>query len=111
MSWKKIATAFVLFDFSALTAYAVFQVGYAGFFEELFSSVVGLTVAADLFITLGLVMIWMVRDARQHDISAAPYVLLTLALGSVGPLAYLLRRPEEATAPAAAARGDLARAT
>lgn len=104
MSWKKIAIASVLFDFSALTAYAVYEVGYAGFFEILFSDIVGITVAVDLFIALGMALVWMVRDARAHDISPIPYILLTLAFGSVGPLAYLLRRPEEATvaAPSAA---------
>jgi len=101
MSWKKIAIAAVLVDFSALTAYAVSQVGYIGFFEEMGSSIVGLTVGADLVIALGLALWWVVRDAREHDISPAPFVLLTLILGSIGPLAYLLRRPEEATAATA----------
>ncbi len=111
MSWKKIVIASVLFDFSALTAYAVYQVGYVGFFEELGSSIVGLTVGADLFIALGLALTWMVRDAREHEISPGPYVLLTLALGSVGPLAYLLRRPEEATSSVAVPEVQLARAS
>lgn len=110
MSWKKIGIAAVLFDFSALTAYAVYQVGYAGFFEILFSNIVGITVAVDLFIALGAAMIWMVRDARTHDISPAPYLALTLAFGSVGPLAYLLRRPEEATLGATAPSAHLAQA-
>lgn len=101
MSWKKIAIASVLFDFSALTAYAVYEVGYVGFFEILFSNIVGITVGVDLFIALGLALAWMIRDARAHDISPTPYVVLTLAFGSVGPLAYLLRRPEEAAVPAA----------
>lgn len=34
----------------------------------------------------------MVRDARARGVSAVPYVLLTLALGSAGPLVYLIRR-------------------
>ena len=98
MSWKKIAIAAVLVDFAALTTYAVSQVGYIGFFEEITSNIVGLAVGADLFIALGLIVLWMVRDAREHGISPVPFVVLTLALGSVGPLAYLLRRPEEAIA-------------
>lgn len=100
MSWKKIAVAAVLFDFTALTAYAVYEVGYVGFFDIMFSNIVGITVGADLFIALGLILVWMVRDAREHGISATPYILLTLSLGSVGPLAYLLRRPDEVAAPA-----------
>lgn len=110
MSWKKITIAFVLFDFSALTAYAVHQVGYAGFFEILFSNIVGITVGVDLFIALGLALAWMIRDAQTHGISPVPYVLLTLTLGSVGPLAYLLRRPEEAPVSAATGATGLAHA-
>ncbi len=110
MSWKKIAVVAVLFDFTCLTAYAVYEVGYVGFFEAMFSNIVGITVGVDLFIALGLALVWMTRDAREHGISATPYVLLTLALGSVGPLAYLLRRPEEAGARSATA-AHLARAS
>jgi hypothetical protein len=31
-------------------------------------------------------------DARARNTSAVPYIILTLALGSVGPLLYLIRR-------------------
>lgn len=111
MSWKKIGIAAVLFDFSALTAYAVYQVGYSGFFTILFSNIVGITVAMDLFIALTLAINWMIRDARTHDISPIPYVTLTLAFGCVGPLAYLLRRPEEALEAAASTPTQFARAS
>ena len=43
-------------------------------------------------IALSLVIAWMVRDARARGVSPLPYVVLTLALGSVGPLVYLIRR-------------------
>lgn len=51
-----------------------------------------LQVFADLGIALGLVMVWMWQDARQQGISPLPFVALTLGLGSVGPLLYLIRR-------------------
>jgi hypothetical protein len=50
------------------------------------------TALADLLIALSLIVSWMVRDARARGVSALPYVLLTLALGSAGPLVYLIRR-------------------
>jgi hypothetical protein len=31
-------------------------------------------------------------DAEQRKVSALPYLVITLALGSVGPLLYLIRR-------------------
>ena len=101
MNAKQIGLGFVLADFSALTAYAVYQVGYVGFFESLFGSIVGITVLADLVIALSLVMVWMGRDARQRGVSATPYIVATLLLGSVGPLLYLIRR-ESGTVPASA---------
>jgi len=99
MNAKQIGLGIVLADFSALTAYAVYQVGYVGFFESLFGSVVGITVLADLVIALSLVMAWMWRDARERGVSAAPYIVATFLLGSVGPLLYLIRR-ERAALPA-----------
>ena len=36
----------------------------------------------------------MFRDARSLGVSPVPYLVLTLLFGSVGPLLYLLRRPE-----------------
>jgi hypothetical protein len=60
-------------------------------------------VLVDLTIALSLVTVWMVRDARQRGQSVAPFVVLTLLLGSVGPLLYLIRRagstPELSSSP------------
>src|SRR5206468_2922881 len=68
------------------------------------------TVAAlvDLTIALSLVTLWMWQDARERGIGVVPYVILTLTLGSIGPLCYLIRR--ESTAPARAL-GAAARAS
>lgn len=100
MNWKRLFAALVLADFSALTAYAVYEYGYVGFFELVFANAVTVTLFADLFIALSLVMVWMWNDAKKRGISAFPYVLLTLGLGSVGPLLYLVNtlRAEESSA-------------
>lgn len=100
MNWKKVLLASVLADFMALTAWAVYDVGYVGFFETVLSTSAGIVCAVDLVIALSLITVWMVRDAREHGVSPVPYVILTVALGSVGPLLYLLRRPEPAREPA-----------
>jgi hypothetical protein len=96
MNGKQIGLGLVLADFTALTAYAVYEVGYVGFFDALFSNIVGITIFVDLCIALSLVMVWMYRDARQRGESALPYIVATLLLGSVGPLAYLIRRESAA---------------
>ena len=100
MNAKKILLAAVLADFVALTAWAVYQLGYVGFFTTVLSTPAGIACAVDLVIALGLVTTWMIRDAREHGVSPVPYVILTATLGSVGPLLYLLRRPEPSVQPA-----------
>lgn len=48
----------------------------------------------DLIIALGLVTTQLVPDARRRGMNPWPFVLGTVALGSIAPLAYLLvRRP------------------
>src|SRR6185295_13688302 len=92
MNRTQIGLSVLLADFVGLTAYAVYQCGYVGFFQLMTANAATITAFVDLCIALSLVMAWMVRDAREHGRSAFPYVLLTLTLGSVGPLLYLIRR-------------------
>ncbi len=103
MNKKQIALSLVLADFVALTAYAVYHYSYMGFFEVIFANAVSLQIFVDLVVALAFVMVWMWRDARQRGIAAAPYILLTLGLGSIGPLLYLIRiagdEPVGASAP------------
>lgn len=78
--------------FGALSAVALWQHGYLGLFEQAFASWAGLQVLADLVIALALVMVWMWRDARASGRNVWPWIVATLALGSFGPLGYLLTR-------------------
>ena len=92
MNAKQWVLGLVLLDFSGFTAYAVYQYGLVGVFEQAFSNTATMLLFADLSIALSLVMLWMWRDARDRGVSVVPYVLLTLGLGSVGPLLYLIVR-------------------
>lgn len=76
--------------FGALTAYALLDVGYWGIFDYHRHSSAGWQVITDLVIVCGLAIGWMLADARRKGRTAWPYVLLTLAAGSFGPLLYLL---------------------
>ena len=91
MNAKQIGLSVLLADFLALTAYVVYEYGYIGFFEMVTANLAATLALVDLTIALSLVLAWMVRDARTRGVSAVPYVLLTLALGSAGPLLYLIR--------------------
>lgn len=92
MNTKQLGLAAVCLGFSALTAYTVYHYGYIGFFEQMITNVATITGFVDLTIALGLVILWMWQDAREQSISPLPYIILTFALGSIGPLLYLIRR-------------------
>jgi len=92
MNAKQIGIGIVLADFLALNAYVVYQYGYIGFVELVTANAATTAALVDLVIALSLVVTWMVRDARERGVSSVPYVILTLVLGSVGPLLYLFRR-------------------
>ena len=102
MNVKQIGIGILLADFVALTAYAIWQHGYIAFFDLHAMNAVTLQVFIDLVIALSMVSLWMWRDARARDTSAIPYLVLTLFLGSIGPLLYLFRRAGEEPAAAAA---------
>jgi hypothetical protein len=76
--------------FGAYSSYVMLQVGYFGIWQAGFASPGALQVLLDLCITCLLISSWMIGDARRTGRNPWPYVLLTLAAGSFGPLAYLL---------------------
>jgi hypothetical protein len=83
----------VIVLFGALSAAALWQHGYFGIFALHFRTFGGAQVLADLAIALVLVMVWMWRDARATGRNVWPWIAITLAFGSFGPLLYLLTRP------------------
>ena len=92
MNLKQIALGIVLAGFSILTAYALIGYGYVGFFREVISSLASVTLLVDLTIALTIILVYLGHDASERGVSAVPYLLITLAFGSVGPLLYLIRR-------------------
>jgi hypothetical protein len=84
--------------FSVFTAWVLARTGLVGFYEQLLGTPAGWQVFADIAIALVLVLAWMWRDAASAGRRFWPYALLTLALGSIGPLLYLLLMPSVALA-------------
>jgi hypothetical protein len=82
----------VIVLFGILTTLAVRDHGVWGIIEPHFRSFGPAQVFADLVIALTLVMIWMWRDARASGRNPWPWIVATLAVGSFGPLFYLLTR-------------------
>ncbi len=94
----KLLLIAVLVPFAALTAVALWQHGYLGIFTLHMQSSAGLQVLADLAIALILVLVWMWQDAQRLGRNPWPWIVATFALGSFGPLVYLLTRKSERTA-------------
>ena len=86
----RYALILVIAAFGALSAYAVMDVGYLGIFDYHRHSSAGWQVITDLVIVCTLAIFWMVSDARKTGRNPWPYVVVTLAAGSFGPLFYLL---------------------
>jgi len=101
-----LADAFIVL--SALNAYVVYRYGVIGFLEEAVSSVVGVAVLVDLTIAVSLIGVWMWNDAKRRGMSPLPYLVASLFLGSLGPLAYLLRTSGDAANEAPAVGAHLA---
>lgn len=92
MNRKQLVLSAALIVLLAMDACAVYLYGYVGFFRMVVANFAGLTAFVDLAIALVLIIVWMGDDARQRNVSAIPYLAITIALGSIGPLLYLIRR-------------------
>jgi hypothetical protein len=76
--------------FGAFSSYVMLTFGYLGIWRNAFTNAATMQVLFDLVITCLLLSGWMVIDARRSGRNAWPYVVITLAAGSFGPLLYLL---------------------
>lgn len=92
MNLRITALLVLLGAFSALSLYALYQVGYWGIWQAGLTGWGGAQILADLVVACVLIMSWMVADARRRGLTVWPYLVVTLAAGSFGPLLYLLRR-------------------
>ncbi len=85
----------LLLPFTVLSVYAVQQVGYWGIFEYQMPSPAGWQVIADLVIAIVLIAMWMIKDARETGRNVIPYLIVSVFLGSIGPLSYLILAPQK----------------
>jgi hypothetical protein len=102
MNRKQLLLSGALIVLLAMDAYAVYLYGFIGFFRVIFANFAGFTAFVDLLIALVLIIAWMGDDARERNASALPFIFLTIVLGSIGPLLYLIRRFGDRTDRAAA---------
>lgn len=86
---RKSLAIFILIPFTALTAYAVYEVGYIGVLDYQLHSPAGWQVFADLVIACVLLLGWIIPEAKKNGRNPWPFVGITMLLGSFGPLLYL----------------------
>ena len=103
MSSRLVLLVGVLVAFGVLSTLALLDVGYLGILAPHFQSYGGGQVFADLCILAVMACVWMANDARKSGLSAWPFIVMTVFLGSFGPLAYLLVRELRVAAPTSAA--------
>lgn len=80
----------ILILFGVLTVFAVAQHGPDGILRYQLANLAGSQVLADLAIALGLFLVWMWPNAKATGRNPWPWLLITLVIGSFGPLIYLL---------------------
>lgn len=95
LSSGKIVILIVLLLFSVLTAVALRDHGFVGIFVQEFQNFGTMQVLVDLVIALSLALVWIWFDSRKTKRLFWPWLLITLTLGSFGPLLYLLFRKHE----------------
>jgi hypothetical protein len=92
MNAKQLGLTTVLAGFAALNAYDLYIYGAQGLLHIAFSNAGTTAIFADAVIALTMVAVWRTRDAAQRRVNVLLYLLLTVCLGSIGPLAYLVGR-------------------
>ena len=104
MNFRQFLLLDVLVLFLAYTLYVIDTVGVVGFIRQALASPVGVQISIDLVLSLSLVLLWMRGDAKTSGIPFAPYLVVTLVLGSIGPLGYLLHKEVKARRASAVGR-------
>lgn len=82
----------VLVAFVAFSLWVAATHGPLGFLALARDEPWALQLLIDLVIGCSFGLGWMWRDARSRGIGCAPFVALTLVCGSIGLLAYFVRR-------------------
>ena len=94
-----LVAALVLAGFGAFSVWVVASQGYFGFLGLAGREPWALQMLLDLVIAASFASGWMIADARRRQIAAWPYVVITVFLGSIGILAYSVRRAFAPTTP------------
>ena len=88
MKTRTLITLVVGLPFAAFSTWVTLTQGYIAIFEVATLSPAAAQVFADLGVSLMLLLTYIGRECRERGEAVWPWVLATLALGSLAPLAY-----------------------
>lgn len=90
---QRMIIIIVLVLFGALSVVAVWQEGVINIFSAIPRSAGSVQIFVDLVIACTLINVWIWRDAKKQGRNPWGWIILTFAIGSFGPLVYLLIHP------------------
>lgn len=83
----------ILALFSLYTGWIIWEFGYTSVFEVSFRQHPSIQVVIDLWIACGLLFFIMILDNQRNGRSlrtVAPYAIITVLAGAIGPLLYFI---------------------
>jgi hypothetical protein len=89
---KALVAGVILAGFTTYSLWVVAGYGYTGFLSLASREPWALQLLLDLVIACSFGIGWMVHDARKYRIATWPFVIATLAVGSIGLLGYVAWR-------------------
>ena len=91
-STQQFLLVVVLVLFGSFTAAALAVDGIVGIVHAVTFNLVSIQIVVDLVLAVGLIDIWVHRDARSRGRNPWPWLVASLATGMFSPLIYLLVR-------------------
>ncbi len=91
MNFRLVLLATVLVAFTVFSAYVTVQKGYFGFLTLAWNEPWGMQILLDLTIALVLLTGPLLEKGRKAGVSAWPWIVGILPLGSISALAFLVR--------------------
>jgi hypothetical protein len=89
---KALIAAVVLLAFTTYSIWVTLGHGYTGFLSLAAREPWAMQMLLDLVIACSIGIGWMRADARKRKLTYWPYVVVTIFLGSIGLLTYVVRR-------------------
>ena len=95
LSTERVLLIVVLVLFGSFTAAALAVDGIVGIFRAVTFNLVSIQIFVDLVLAVGVVDIWVHRDARSRGRNPWPWLVASFLTGMFSPLIYLLVRSRE----------------